>query len=166
MDALKKDDYKLNYLKLLKHRAARAAPNRNSSAPFPPDGTSRHWNEMSDSLQIGYLEGFLEGLKLGALHGVVECVVESCRASAPTPGLSKVKRIVGQYAVPGLTLNELRKGVTTIYKSPKNSSIGVSGALKAFVMKLKCKPKSDIDDYLNIARQGVITQPDSDKPDR
>ena len=166
MDSLKKEDLKLNYLKLLKHREARAAPNRNSSAPFPPDGTSRHWNEMSDSLQIGYLEGVLEGLKLGALHGVVECVVESCRAAAPTPGLSKVKKIVGQYAVPGLTLHELRRGVTTICKVPENSSIGVSGALKAFVMELKCKPQSDIDDYLNIARQGVITQPDSDKPDR
>jgi hypothetical protein len=61
--------------------------------------------------------------------------VESYRASAPTPGFSKIKRIVGQYAVPGITLNELRKGVRTICKSPENSSIGVSGALRAFVME-------------------------------
>src|SRR5215831_14059509 len=89
--------YKLNYLKLLKRLVARATPKRNSPPSSSADGTSRRWNEMSDPLQIGYLEGFLEGVKLGALHGVVECVVESCRASAPTPGLSKVKRIVGQY---------------------------------------------------------------------
>jgi hypothetical protein len=118
---------------------------------------------MSASVQLGYLEGFLEGLKLGALHGVVECVVESCRDAAPTPGLSKVKKIVGQYSVPGITLNEIQKGVTTICKSPENSSIGISGAMKAFVMELKCKPQSDIEDYLSIARQGVVTHAGSDQ---
>jgi hypothetical protein len=33
----------------------------------------------------------------------------------------------------------------------------------AFIMEVKGKPQSDIDDYLNIARQGVIIHPDSDK---
>jgi hypothetical protein len=30
-------------------------------------------------------------------------------------------------------------------------------------MEVKAKPQSDIDDYLNIAREGVIAHPDSDR---
>jgi hypothetical protein len=156
----------MNYPRLSKYREEQGAPDGNSPISSLPDGTCHHWNEMSDSLQIGYLEGFLEGLELGALHGVVECVVESCSAAATTSGRSKVNRVLAQFTAPRITLGEIRDGITTICKHPKNSLIGISGALKAFIMKVKGKPQSDIDDYLNIARQGVIIHPDSDKADK
>jgi len=117
---------------------------------------------MSDPLQIAYLDGFLGGLELGALHGVVECVMESC-APAATTGRSKVNKIVARFTVPGITLDEIREGVTRICKIGENSLSGISGALEAFIMEVKGKPQSDIDDYLNIARQGVIVHPDSDR---
>ena len=139
-----------------KHHAAEPAEHRNSLISFPPDGTCRHWNEMSDPVQIGYLDGFIDGLKLGALHGVVECVLESSTAAKTTSGRSKVNRILDQFIAPGITLGQMRDGVTSICKRPVNTSIGISGALRAFTMKLKGKPQSEIDDLLNLARQGVV----------
>jgi hypothetical protein len=114
---------------------------------------------MSDPIQIGYLEGFIDGLRLGALHAVVECIVESYGAAVPTSGLSKVNEIVAQFTAPGIPPNQIREGVTTIYKRPESSGIEISDALRAFTMKVKGKPQSDIDDYLNFARQGVIVHP-------
>jgi len=146
----------MNYWKLSKCHEASAAQNSN---PFSPDGTSRHWSVMSDPIQIGYLEGFIDGLRLGALHAVVECIVESYGAAVPTSGLSKVNEIVAQFTAPGVPLDQLREGVTTIFKRPENSWIEISGALRAFIMKVKGKPQSDIDDYLNFARQGVVVHP-------
>ena len=117
---------------------------------------------MSDPVQIGYLDGFIDGLKLGALHGVVECVVESSGAAVATSGRSKVNKILAQFIAPGITLGEMRHGITPICKRPENSSIGISDALRAFTMKLRGKPQSEIDDHLNMVRQGVIVHPDSD----
>jgi hypothetical protein len=114
---------------------------------------------MNDPIQIGYLDGFIEGIRSGALHAVVECIVESYGAAVPTSGLSKVNEIVAQFTAPGVPLDQLREGVTTIFKRPENSWIEISGALQAFIMKVKGKPQSDIDDYLNFARQGVIVHP-------
>jgi hypothetical protein len=156
----------MNYPRLSKHQEAQAAPNGNSPTSFARDATCRRWNEMSGPLRIGYLDGFLDGLELGALHAVAECVVESCSAAAATSGRSKVNKIVGQFTAPGITLDEMREGVSPICKRPENSLIGISGALEAFIMEVKGKPQSDIDDYLNIARQGVSIPPDSDKADK
>jgi hypothetical protein len=139
-----------------KHEAAQPAEHRNSLTSFSPDGTCRHWHEMSDSVRIGYLDGFIDGLKLGALHGVVECVVESSAAATTSSGRSKVSRILAQFIAPGIILAEMRDGITPICKRPENSSIGISDALRAFTMKLKGKPQSEIDDLLNLARQGVV----------
>jgi hypothetical protein len=90
---------------------------------------------------------------------VVECIVESNGAAEPTSGLSKVNEIVAQFTAPGIPLDEMREGVTTIYKRPENSGIEISGALRASIMKVKGKPQCDIDDYLNFARQGVTVHP-------
>jgi hypothetical protein len=114
---------------------------------------------MSDPIQIGYLEGLIDGIRLGALHGVVECIVESHGAAVPTSGVSKVNEIVAQFTAPGIPLDQIREGVTMICKCPENSWIEISGALRAFIMKVKGKPQSDIDDYLNFARQGVVVHP-------
>ena len=107
---------------------------------------------MSDALQIAYLDGFLDGLELGALYGVVECVVESCSAAAATTGRSKVNEIVAQFTAPGIPLDQIREGVTTICERPENSWIEISAALRAFIMRVKGKPQTDIDDYLTCAR--------------
>ena len=145
---------KMNCRKLSRYHEAQTAQNRN---PFS-DGASRHWNEMSDPIQIGYLEGFIDGIRLGALHAVVECIVEAHGAAEPTSGLSKVTEIVAQFTAPGIPLDQVREGVTTICKRPENSSIELSDALTAFIMKVEGKPQSDLEDYLTFARQGVIVQ--------
>jgi hypothetical protein len=129
---------KMNYWK---HHEAQTAQHRN---PFSPDGAPRHWNEMSDPMQIGYLDGFIDGMRLGALHAVVECIVESYGAAVPTSGLSKVNKIIAQFTAPGIPLDQMRNGVTTIYKRPENSCIEISGALRAFIMKVKGMSQSDI----------------------
>src|SRR5215471_21096550 len=139
-----------------KHQPARPTESRNSLNSPSPDGIYRHWNEMSDPVRIGYLEGFIDGLKLGALHGVVECVVESSIAAKTTSGRSKISRILARFIASGIGLAEMRDGITPICIRPENSSIGISDALRALTMKLKGKPQSEIDDFLNMARQGVV----------
>src|SRR5215831_12025348 len=108
----------MNCRKLSKYHEAQTAQNGNH---LLPDGVSRHWNEMSDRIQIGYLNGFVDGIRSGALHGVIECIVESHGTAAPTSGLSKVNEIVAQFTAPGISLDQIREGVTTIYKRPENS---------------------------------------------
>ena len=147
---------KMNCRKRSRCDEAQAAQNRN---PFLLDGDSRHWNEMSEPMQLGYLDGFIDGIRLGALHAVVECIVESHGATVPTSGVSKVNEIVAQFTAPGIPLDQIRAGIATICKRPENSWIEISGALRAFVMKVRGTPQSDIDDDLNFARQGVIIHP-------
>ena len=147
---------KMNCRKLSRYHEAQTAQNRN---PFSSDGASRHWNEMSDPMQIGYLDGFIDGLRLGALHAVVECIVESYGAAVPTSGLSKVNEIMAQFTSPGTPRDQIRDGVSTICKRPENSSIEISSALRAFIMKVKGMSQSDIDDYLNSTLQGVTVRP-------
>jgi hypothetical protein len=152
----KAKDHKMNYSRLSKYREVQGAPDGNSPISSLPDGTCHHWNEMSDALQIAYLDGFLDGLELGALYGVVECVVESCSAAAATTGRSKINKIAAQFTAPGIPLDQMREGVATILKRPENSRIEISGALKAFIMEVNGKPQSDIDAFLTDARAGAI----------
>ena len=127
-------------------------------------GNCRDWNTMSDARQIGFIQGFINGLAVGAFDAAN---LQGLRDGLPFPTSTlastdaTAKDVETSYVGPS-TFGEMQEGITAICKRPENSSIGISDALRAFTMKLRGKPQSEIDDHLNMARQGVIAHPDSD----
>jgi hypothetical protein len=112
----------------------------------------RDWNRMSSAEHIAYLQGFTNGLVSGAFKA----------------GASKAQgaKAYGVFVVPGVSFGEMHQGVTAICKSSENSLIPIEVALAAFIMQVKGKPQSEIDDFLNNARQVGIQNQDSGKPNK
>jgi hypothetical protein len=115
---------------------------------------------MSDAgIQLGYLVGFADGLRVGAMGAAYSISGDSATT------LARGEKIKAPYIGPS-TFGEIRDGITAICKRPENSLIPISEALKAFTMQVKGKPQSEIDRSLNIARQVAIEFRDSDKANK
>jgi hypothetical protein len=123
------------------------------AVPIWCEATCHGWNTLGSGWQLGYVNGFSDGVVSGAWDAAVAIV----RSADGTIADDRIRNIPTTQVWPkydaGLTFGETRAGVTEICKHPENALIPVSAALIALSMKVKGAPQDQIDNYLTNQRR-------------
>jgi hypothetical protein len=102
------------------------------------------WMKISEDEKYGWVTGYWDGLISNVdIHRLVDLL---------PPG--------------GIIQDDQIKGIDAICSQPKNAVISSGEALTAFVKKAKGAPQSEIDGFLNKARQDAIKFQDSLKSNK
>jgi len=138
---------------------ARALPAQAQARVSAIDGT--RWNELDQSLKVGYAVGFIQGVTFGESLIIVGFVSVGSDEAA----MVKAHRLYHEYAVSlysDLSVEQVVDGLDAFYKDHRNTNIQVDQATWVIAHEVHGTPQADVLKMTEDLRRGAMSEPKKD----